>query len=111
MADDTAATPIAQALQELNENLEHRIKLPDVARRVGMSYSAFRKQFVEHVGTSPGDYRIRRRIERAMEILTTEDLLIKEVAARLGYPDEYAFSAQFKKMTGSAPKAFRDANA
>ena len=111
LADERDATPVARAMQILNENVERRLRLPDVAREVGMSYSAFRKRFLEQVGTPPGDYRIRRRMERAMELLTGEDLLVKEVAARLGYPDEYAFSAQFRKMTGSSPRAFRMQNA
>jgi AraC-like DNA-binding protein len=51
---------------------------------------------------------IRRPIGRAMEMLTGGDLLVKEIAGRLGYPDEYAFSARFKKMTGSSPTAFRE---
>jgi len=109
--DEQDATPITRAMQILNENVERRIRLPDVAREVGMSYSAFRKRFLEQVGTPPGDYRIRRRMERAMELLTGDDVLVKEVAVRLGYPDEYAFSAQFKKMTGSSPRAFRLQNA
>jgi AraC-like DNA-binding protein len=73
-----------------------------------MSYSLFRKRFLERAGTSPGDYRIRRRIERAMALLTKEKLLVKEVAAQLGYPDEYAFSAQFKKVAGVSPTIFRE---
>lgn len=103
--------PIARAMQILNEDLEGRISLPDVARSVQMGYSAFRKRFARQAGVSPRDYRIRRRIERAMALLTRERLLIKETAARLGYPNEYAFSAQFKKHTGLAPTAFRKQHA
>ncbi|MCW8130392.1 MAG: helix-turn-helix transcriptional regulator [Planctomycetota bacterium] len=103
--------PIAQAMQVLSEDLAGRIALPAVARRVGMGYSAFRKQFAEQAGLSPRDFRIRRRIERAVALLTRENLRIKEIAARLGYPDEYAFSAQFKKRTGLSPRAFRERHA
>jgi AraC-like DNA-binding protein len=105
--DTSASEPIAAAMQLLNEDLSQRLHLPDVARRVNMSYSLFRKRFLERAGTSPGDYRILRRIERAMALLTREKLLIKEIAAQLGYPDEYAFSAQFKKVAGVSPTVFR----
>lgn len=108
---EPAKDPIARAMQILNEDLEGRISLPEVARRVQMGYSAFRKRFAQQAGVSPRDYRIRRRIERAMAMLTRERLLIKEAASRLGYPDEYAFSAQFKKHTGLAPSAFRKRHA
>lgn len=105
--DTRASDPIAVAMQLLNEDLAQRLHLPDIARRVNMSYSLFRKRFLERAGTSPGDYRIRRRIERAMALLTKEKRLVKEVAAQLGYPDEYAFSAQFKKVAGVSPTVFR----
>ncbi|MBI3831490.1 MAG: helix-turn-helix transcriptional regulator [Planctomycetes bacterium] len=108
---EPAKDPVSRAMQILNEDMEGRIPLPDVARRVQMGYSAFRKRFARQAGISPRDYRIRRRIERAMALLTREHLLIKETAARLGYPDEYAFSAQFKRHTGLAPSAFRKRHA
>ena len=106
-ADAETFEPIARAMQLLNENLSQRLHLPDIARQVDMSYSLFRKRFLDQVGTSPGDYRIRRRIERSMALLTRGSLLIKEIAAQLGYPDEYAFSAQFKRVAGVSPSAFR----
>lgn len=104
--------PIARAVQILNEDLSGALALPDVARRVNMGYSAFRKRFTEQIGTAPRDYRIRRRIERAMALLTRDrGRQMKEIAAELGYPDEYAFSAQFKKFAGVAPREFRRRNA
>src|SRR6185295_15009211 len=105
---EPAKDPVSRAMQILNQDIEGRIPLPDVAKRVQMGYGAFRKRFAQQAGTSPREYRIRRRIERAMALLTRERLLIKETAARLGYPDEYAFSAQFKKHTGLSPSAFRE---
>ena len=56
---------------------------------------------------SPGDYHIPRRIDRSLALLTLGDLLFKELAAQLGCPDEYAFSAQFQKVAGVSPTAFR----
>jgi AraC-like DNA-binding protein len=109
-AEQTVAAPIARAEQLLSEDLGRRVRMPAVARRVGMNYATFRKLFTEQVGTPPGEYRIRRRIERAMAMLTQTASLVKDIAASLGYPDEYAFSAQFKKMTGVSPGAFRRRN-
>ncbi len=100
--------PVARAVQILNEDIAGLQRLPEIARKVNMSYSSFRKQFTEQMGTSPRDYRIRRRIERAMALLSNSTLLNKEIADRLGYPDEFAFSAQFKKMTGQSPRTFQN---
>ncbi|MBN2714075.1 MAG: helix-turn-helix transcriptional regulator, partial [Planctomycetes bacterium] len=104
---DYESEPIARAMQMLSENLEDKLNMPEVAQKLGMSYSRFRKSFLRHTGESPGNFRIRRRIERGMAMLTAGQYLIKEIAARLGYPDEYAFSSQFKKIAGLSPKQFR----
>jgi AraC-like DNA-binding protein len=105
--DGTLVGPIERATQLLSQDLARRVRMPGVARAVGMGYAAFRKEFASQVGTPPLDYRIRRRIERAMTMLTQGDALVKEIAAELGYPDEYAFSAQFKKVAGIPPREFR----
>ncbi|MBI4977979.1 MAG: helix-turn-helix transcriptional regulator [Spirochaetes bacterium] len=89
----------------LSRDLDTRVELPDIAERLGMNYNTFRKRFHERAGMSPADFRIRKRIERAMELLS-QDIAVGAVAERLGYPDIYSFSAQFKRFTGMSPKSF-----
>jgi len=99
--------PIRRAAQLLSQDLAGRQRLPQIARAVGLGYAAFRKRFTQEQGLSPREYRIRRRLERAMALLTGERLRMKEIAARLGFADEYAFSAQFRKYAGMPPTVFR----
>jgi len=84
-----------------------RLDLARLARESGFSYERFRKVFRERVGISPGEYRIRRRIDRARTLLQSPGRAIKAVAEELGYPNPYAFSAQFKLVVGESPEAFR----
>jgi AraC-like DNA-binding protein len=84
-----------------------RLPLSKLAAELRMSYERFRKVFRERVGVSPGEYRIRRRIDRARALLQADDRPIKAVAEELGYPNPYAFSAQFKQLVGESPEAFR----
>lgn len=98
---------VEPACRLLGENLHKRIRLPGVARKLKMSYSTFRKQFRRATGLSPGEYRIRRRIEVAQALLCSDDLPQKGIAERLGYADVFAFSRQFKQVTGLSPGAFR----
>ncbi len=67
-----------------------------------MGYDRFRKTFREVVGLSPGEYRIRRRIQEASRLLRS-GTPVGEVAHRLGYADQFAFSKQFKSRTATAP--------
>jgi AraC-like DNA-binding protein len=72
-----------------------------------MGYESFRKEFRARMGVSPGDYRIRRRIDRARELLTSTTQSVKEIAYELGYPNPSVFSLQFKREVGRSPEHYR----
>ena len=73
----------------------------------GLSYSRLRSLFRQAYGITPGEYRIRVRIERACALLNTTPLAVKEIASQLGYADAFSFSKQFKQRTGQSPLNFR----
>jgi AraC-like DNA-binding protein len=81
--------------------------LPLIARGMGMSYESFRKRFAALSGTSPGQYRLSRQMDRACALVHGSELSNKEIAQRLGFCDEFHFSRQFKKVTGVSPREFR----
>ena len=47
-----------------------------------------------------------RVLLEAARLLRFSDLTIKEIAARLGFPDQFAFSKAFKRQRGEAPLDF-----
>jgi AraC-like DNA-binding protein len=100
-----AARRIEEACLLLASNLSEPVSVPDVAAKVGLGYSNFRRMFKSSTGVSPAEYRVRRRIERAQELLM-EGLSAKAISANLGYSDLFAFSAQFKKFTGLSPRQY-----
>jgi len=97
---------IDEACRRLGRDLERQISLPRVAEELGVGYERFRKVFRERTGTAPGEFRIRRRVERARAMLAQGDMSVKEVAYALGYSSAFAFSRQFKGVTGAAPSHF-----
>jgi AraC-like DNA-binding protein len=80
---------------------------PQVARVLQMPYESFRKKFVALAGVSPGQYRARRLLERAGELLQHGQLNNRQIAARLGFCDEFHFSRQFKKHHGASPRDWK----
>jgi len=94
-----------QACQRLAR--EPHISLHYLARECGLSYERFRKIFRERLGVSPHEYRIRRRIDQARTALHTEETSIQDIATRLGYANPFQFSAQFKRLVGMSPAAYR----
>jgi AraC family transcriptional regulator, transcriptional activator of pobA len=48
------------------------------------------------------------RIHHACQMLGSEKLSVKEIAARLGYQDPFHFSRRFKAFQGVSPTEYRD---
>jgi AraC-like DNA-binding protein len=92
------------ACRRLDKMISTKLRLPDIADELGISYSLFRKMFSEEVGISPGRYQMNRRMECAYYLLATEKMLPQDVADRLEYPDVYSFARQFRKITGLKPE-------
>jgi AraC-like DNA-binding protein len=103
--DDRSSTLVRAACILLEQNLEQRISMSEIARRLEVSPPTLRRVFRSSMGKSPGEYRIRRRIERGCTLLMSHS--VKEVAARLGYNDAFTFSAQFKTVMKISPRDFR----
>jgi AraC-like DNA-binding protein/quercetin dioxygenase-like cupin family protein len=98
---------VEKACQVLSGELQRRMSLPDLAGRFDLSYERFRKVFRERTGLSPGQYRIRRRIDHARTLLAQRGASVKEIAYALGYKDPFTFSKQFKNVVGVSPERFR----
>ncbi len=98
---------IADACAIMDCNLHEELDIEALAADVGMAYETFRKAFKERKGIAPGAYRVRKRIERSCILLRTTTLPVNVIGEKLGYSDGFAYSAQFKKLIGMAPSAYR----
>jgi len=78
-----------------------------VARTVGLSYENFRKQFAARAGVSPGQFRKRKRIDRACSAIYHGGRTLKQLAEELEFCDVFHFSKAFKQITGTTPSEFR----
>jgi AraC-like DNA-binding protein len=70
-----------------------------------MSRSAFAARFTELVGEPVMRYVTRWRMQVAIDWLQYDDVPVAELAARLGYESEAAFSRAFKRTVGMSPGA------
>ena len=78
-----------------------------LARKLGLSYETFRKEFTRQTGCPPARYRMRRLIEQAGVLMIERHLSNKELAETLGFCDEFHFSRRFREVTGKSPREFR----
>jgi AraC-like DNA-binding protein len=72
-----------------------------------MSRSAFAARFTQLVEEPPLTYVTRWRMQKASRLLETSHAAVAEVAKRVGYDAEAAFSKAFKRWIGAAPGAYR----
>jgi AraC-like DNA-binding protein len=98
---------LAPALRLLHAEPGRDWKLPELARAVGMSRTAFAVHFKATAGIAPLAYLTTWRMRLAERTLREEDATVSEIAASLGYTSESAFSSAFKRVTGSAPRHYR----
>ncbi len=98
---------ISRALQLLHNNPHIGWTLEKIAGNVGMSRAAFAKRFKQLVGQPMFEYLTVLRVQRAKELLHETKLPLYEVASRVGYESDLAFTKTFKKRTGTTPTRFR----
>lgn len=85
--------------------------LVDVARVAKVDPSYLCRLFQRYERTTPYRCLVHLKMNRAATLLKTRPMLIKEVAAAVGYNDPYQFSRIFTRVFGVSPQAFREAGA
>jgi AraC-like DNA-binding protein len=98
---------IESAISYMRKNIEKKVDLSELAGQSFLSVSYFSQVFKEQTGSSPKQYLIKEKIERAKELLLDTKRPIKQIAEELGYEFESYFFKQFKSETGLTPLQFR----
>jgi AraC-like DNA-binding protein len=98
---------IESVLHKIDSELERPLRLEQLAKAGGMSVSTLHRHFRTCFGTSPTNYLIRRRIERAEQLLAETDAPIAHVGNAVGVADANYFTRLFRQHTGKTPRAYR----
>jgi AraC-like DNA-binding protein len=98
---------LENVLEELNREGAFSPEYAKIASRCGMGLSTLRRRFREATGTAIHNYVLQNRMARARQLLGESNLPLKAIAAELGYGDVYFFAAQFRRLTGVTPSAYR----
>lgn len=83
-------------------------RLPELARRAGVSAGHLTRLFQLSFGVSPREFMLRQRLDRAASMLAVSPLGIKEIARMTGFYDQFHFSRQFRTQFGCTPRKYRD---
>ena len=100
---------VGRVLMLLHSRPAHPWTLPDLAREASASRSALAERFTAIIGQPPIQYLTQWRMQVAANLLVQSGAKVSAIGAQVGYESEAAFSRAFKKATGLAPGAWRDA--
>ena len=98
---------IGRAITLIHRDPARAWTVASLADELAMSRSAFAARFTEVVGEPVMAYVARWRMQVAVSALSEEGATIGELADRLGYRSEAAFSRAFKRIIGVSPGAVR----
>lgn len=91
----------------IKKNLHQKLSIDSIAKMAYVSKSNFFKMFKDELGTSPNEFILQERINRAKELLASQNS-IKETAYQTGFSDANYFTRVFKQLVGVTPKSYQD---
>lgn len=106
--DEDVIGKINKAKIIMRESVYENLSAKDVAERLHLGYSGFRKAFKEFTGTSPAQYMQELKLNEAKLLLTTTSRPVKEISYSLKYENPEYFSIFFKKRTSKTPLEYRN---
>ncbi|HEU5468654.1 MAG TPA: DJ-1/PfpI family protein [Steroidobacteraceae bacterium] len=89
------------------ENPRADLSVESLARRMSMSPRHFARQFRARLGTSPGAFVRRQRVEQARRRIEEGAMRLKQVARECGFADEQALRRSFQDLVGVTPAEYR----
>jgi AraC-like DNA-binding protein len=101
---------LKRVIDYIDANLDEPITLADLAAATVLSPMHFAAQFRMSMGVRPHEYLLRRRIERARELLLQPGLSIVDVALTVGFQTQSHFTTVFKRFVGDTPHQWRRSN-
>lgn len=94
----------------IESNLENPIRVQDLATLVGLSAGQFSRSFHSRFGVTARSYLARRRIDFAKSQMLATDQPLVEIALLCGMSDQAHFAKTFRRVVGTSPSQWRDAN-
>lgn len=98
---------VVQIVQEINENYARQFDIEVLAAQCALSVSGFIKKFKHCTGSTPNQYIIQTRMNKAAELLCNTDYTVGEISLLVGYENGLYFSRLFHKKMKMPPSDYR----
>jgi AraC-like DNA-binding protein len=100
---DDHFTRIARVLKHIHTEYASPLSAEDMARKAGMSVSAFHHSFKLVTASSPLQYLKRIRLDQARRLMAHDGYNAGSAARAVGYESPSQFSREFKRLFGVTP--------
>jgi AraC family transcriptional regulator len=104
-----AAWQIRRVRAHIEARLETPIRNKELAALIELSEFHFSVAFRNSVGVTPHEFIIRRRIDRAQQLMLSTDMSLCDIAAECGLADQAHLSRLFRRVVGETPASWRRA--
>ena len=99
--------PVGETMTWALAHLDQPLPVALLARQAGMSRRNFDRRFREITGNAALTWLTHQRVLRAQQLLEATRLPVEEVARRCGFSSAAALRQHFRRVTGTAPAAYR----
>ncbi|MCI8387796.1 MAG: AraC family transcriptional regulator [Clostridiales bacterium] len=94
----------------IDAHISDDIAVSALAGLIYKSCSQAMRIFKSAFNTTPYDYLLNQRFDKAKTMLLNTNMQVKEIAYQTGFSDEHYFSYMFKKKCGVTPMTYRSSN-
>jgi AraC-like DNA-binding protein len=98
---------LCRARDLIHDRCSEQLTLPQLARAAGISRYHFLRLFRDAFGSTPHQYLVRVRLERARKLLAADAASITDVCMDVGFSSLGSFSTLFAKRVGVPPSGYR----
>ena len=88
----------------IENNIEQDLSLATLAQIAHLSASHFKTLFKRSTGFAVHEYVIRRRVDRAKQLLSRSDLAASQVAAEAGFSHQSHMARAMRRVLGVTPR-------
>ena len=106
--DSESDVTFSKIVEYLNEHIGENINLERLTKEFLINRNKLNDIFMNESSMTCMNYLLKLRLDLAKVLLSTTQIPIGEVSARVGFEDSNYFTKVFKKHEGMSPKAFRN---
>lgn len=99
---------LESVIKYINDNLSDDLSIKDITAQTYTSKSSLYLLFKKNFNMTIGEYINNQRVKKAIELLTTTDLSVENIAMEVGYSSQSYFSKIFKSIKGVSPKQYKN---